>query len=48
MHPLYKADTDQFKSSVLPNIEYQEEFAELLNKLKKKLVQKYLIIQNVE
>ncbi|GFQ91881.1 hypothetical protein TNCT_791 [Trichonephila clavata] len=35
MLPLHKADTNQFKSSVLPNIEGQEEYAELLNKLKK-------------
>ncbi|GFR07011.1 hypothetical protein TNCT_628861 [Trichonephila clavata] len=34
MLPLHKADTNQFKSSVLPNIEGQEEYAELLNKLK--------------
>ncbi|GFQ64619.1 hypothetical protein TNCT_189201 [Trichonephila clavata] len=35
MLPLHKADTNQFKSSVLPNIEGQEEYAELLNQLKK-------------
>ncbi|GFQ72540.1 hypothetical protein TNCT_59021 [Trichonephila clavata] len=34
MLPLHKADTNQFKSSVLPNIEGQEEYVELLNKLK--------------
>ncbi|GFQ78521.1 hypothetical protein TNCT_584601 [Trichonephila clavata] len=34
MLPLHKADTNQFKSSVLPNIEGHEEYAELLNKLK--------------
>lgn len=35
MLPLHKTDTNQFKSSVLPNIEGQEEFTELLNKLTK-------------
>ncbi|GFR24747.1 hypothetical protein TNCT_73661 [Trichonephila clavata] len=34
MLPLHKADTNRFKSSVLPNIEGHEEYAELLNKLK--------------
>ncbi|GFW31676.1 hypothetical protein TNCV_4683481 [Trichonephila clavipes] len=35
MLPLHKADTNQFKSSVLPSIEDQEEYADLLNQLKK-------------
>lgn len=34
MLPLHKADSNQFKSSVLPKIEGQEELGELLNKLK--------------
>ncbi|GFT76594.1 hypothetical protein TNCV_3678301 [Trichonephila clavipes] len=35
MLSLHKADTNQFKSSVLPSIEDQEEYADLLNQLKK-------------
>ena len=34
MLPLHEADTNKFKSSVLPNIEGQDEHTELLNKLK--------------
>lgn len=34
MLPLHEADTNKFKSSVLPNIEDQNEHTELLNKLK--------------
>ncbi|GFW80339.1 hypothetical protein TNCV_2944721 [Trichonephila clavipes] len=35
MLPLHKADINQFKSSVLPSIEDQEKYADLLNQLKK-------------